>query len=152
MCGRSGGRAFARARERYKESALNPKSFLSPPDTHISFKIVLNYAALVLSMLSSVSPHRWLCNSASLSLPVCVFALGFIRGVMHNIYKHVVLLLSHNRLLYDNVIVFLTANEVFMRHVSTIKIASIPSFTRFWLHFHGRTHCFCSIPFYFAQL
>lgn len=31
------------------------------------------------------------------------------------------LLFSHNRLLYDNVIVCLTANELFMRHVSTIK-------------------------------
>lgn len=34
---------------------------------------------------------------------------------------HALLLLSHNRLLYDNVIVCLTANELFMRHVSSIK-------------------------------
>lgn len=48
--------------------------------------------------------------------------------------QHALLLLSHNRLLYDNVIVCLTANEFFMRHVSTIKKASISLFT-------------CSMPF-----
>lgn len=61
-------------------------------------KIILNYATAVFYM----------------SVFLCMFGWAKMR-FMQFYYQ------SHNRLLYDNVIVCLTANEFFMRHVSTIK-------------------------------
>lgn len=74
-------------------------------------KIILNYATAVFYMFVFLSMFGWA-------------KMRF----MQFYYQ------SHNRLLYDNVIVCLSANEFFMRHVSTIKKASISLFT-------------CSVPF-----
>lgn len=74
-------------------------------------KIILNYATAVFYMF----------------VFLCMFGWAKMR-FMQFYYQ------SHNRLLYDNVIVCLSANEFFMRHVSTIKKASISLFT-------------CSVPF-----
>lgn len=73
---------------------VHRKSFFSPPDTHIAFKIVLNYATLV---FYAFIYGRVLYSSFGICL--CGNA---------QYLQHVVLLLSHNRLLYDNVIVCLT--------------------------------------------
>lgn len=76
----------------------------------------------------------------------CIRVLGFVCGNAQYL-QHVVLLLSHNRLLYGNVIVCLSANELFMRHVFVIKIASIQAL----LHFHRGISLFSLdfILFYF---
>lgn len=62
------------------------------------WKIILNYATAVFYMF----------------VFLCMF--GWAKMCFMQFYYQ-----SHNRLLYDNVIVCLSANEFFMRHVSTIK-------------------------------